>query len=92
MRDGNAGPLLHRGFDFASSIPVSREGDVAIGEIPNAHVNADDVVMFFSPSHCCCCNCLTILTSEGGSEFSSRKIGADACAQVRLCAGRVDAY
>lgn len=92
MRDGNAGPLLHRGADFASFIPVIGEGDVAIGKIPNTHVNADDVVMFLPPSHCCCCFCLAILMIEGESEFRSRKISADACAQVRFCAGRVDAY
>lgn len=92
LRDGNAGPLSHRGVDFTSFIPVVGDGDVAIGKIPNAHVNADDVVMFFPPSHCCCCFCLAILMSEGKSEFGSKKISADACAQVGFCAGRVDAY
>lgn len=92
LRDGNASPLFHRGVNFASFIPIMGEGYVAIGKIPNAHVNADDVVMFFPPNHCCCCFCLAILMIEGEPEFRSRKISADACAQVGFCAGRVDAY
>lgn len=90
LRDGDASPLFHRRFDFACCfIPVIGERDVAIGKIPNAHVNADNVVMFFSPSHCCCFICLAILTSEGGFKFGSAKISTNACAQVRFCAGRV---
>lgn len=92
LRDGNAVPLFHRGVGFAYFIPVIGEGDVAVGKIPNAHVNADDVVMLFAPGRCCCCLCLAMLMSEGKSEFRSEKINADACAQVGFCAGRVDAY
>lgn len=92
LRDGDASPLFHRGADFACGfIPVIGEGDVTIGKVPNAHVNADDVVMLFPPSHSDCCFCLAILTSERGPEFRSVKISADACAQVGFCAGRVNA-
>lgn len=92
LRDGDASPLFHRGVDFACGlIPVIGEGDVTIGKVPNAHVNADDFVTFFPPIPCRCCFCLAILTSESGPEFRSGKISVDACAQVRFCAGRVNA-
>lgn len=61
---------------------------MAICKIPNAHVNADDVVMFFLPSHCCCF-CLTIFMSEEELEFGSGKISGDACTQVGFYASRV---
>lgn len=52
LRDGDASPLFHRGVDFACGfIPVVGDGDVTIGKVPNAHVNADDFVMIFPPSH-----------------------------------------
>lgn len=92
LRDGNASPLFHRGLNFAPFIPIMGKGYVAIGKITNAHVNADDVMMGFPPDHCCCSFCLFILMIEGKPEYRSRKISADAFAQVGFCAGRVDAY
>ena len=49
-RDGDASPFLygwHNGF--AGRRPISGEGEAAVGEISDTHINADDVLglLFF---------------------------------------------
>lgn len=44
-RDGDTGPFLDGGHDgFASCGPIAGKGEAAIGQVANAHIDADDIL------------------------------------------------
>ena len=44
-RDGNAGPFLDYGHDgFVGGGPIAGEGKAAVGQVADAHIDADDVL------------------------------------------------
>lgn len=47
-RDGDAGPFLDSGHDgFAGCGPIAGEGEAAVGQVADAHIDADDVLALF---------------------------------------------
>lgn len=45
VRHGDTGPFLDCGHDaFTGRVPIVREGEAAVGQVADAHIDADDVL------------------------------------------------
>lgn len=45
VRDGDAGPFLDCGHDaITGRVPITREGEAAVCQVADAHIDADDVL------------------------------------------------